>query len=124
MDDILKGVLAAALIPLENELSVDHGRLASRSYLLLKNGCGRMAVRGTNGEANLINLAQRISNLQCLFDAGISSSALMRGTGSCSISETFEMSSWAVELIGLGETQGADFISLFTATAHAPLSIG
>jgi hypothetical protein len=110
MDNMLKGVLSAALIPLENELSVDHGWLASRGYLLLKNGCGKMAVWGTNGEANLINLAQRISNLQSLLDAGILCSK--------------QMSSWAVELVGLDETQGVDLISLSTAPAHAPPSIG
>jgi dihydrodipicolinate synthase/N-acetylneuraminate lyase len=118
MDDTLKGGLAADLTPLEGE------RLASHSCLLLKNICGGIAVLGTIDEANSINLSQRITIFQSLDDAGIPSSALMPGTGSNSISETVEMSNWAVELLGLGEMQAADPISLFAATCHAPPSVG
>ncbi|MBT4931900.1 MAG: dihydrodipicolinate synthase family protein [Rhodospirillaceae bacterium] len=102
MTDTLKGVFAAALTPLNSDLSVDHERLVSHCRWLLENGCDGLAVLGTTGEANSFNLSERIGILETLSDAGIPGSALMPGTGSCSIPETVEMTRRAVDLGAAG----------------------
>ena len=102
MDDNLKGVFAAALTPLKNDLSVDQEKLISHCRWLLDNGCDGLAVLGTTGEANSFSLAERIGILETLAAAGISGSRLMPGTGSCSIPDTVELTRRAVELGAAG----------------------
>ncbi len=102
MDNNLKGVFAAALTPLKNDLSVDQEKLVSHCRWLLDNGCDGLAVLGTTGEANSFSLAERIGILETLAAAGISGSKLMPGTGSCSIPETVALTRRAVELGAAG----------------------
>jgi len=102
MDDKLKGVFAAALTPLKNDLSVDYERLVSHCRWLLDNGCDGLAVLGTTGEANSFSLPERIRILEALFEAGIPGASLMPGTGCCSITDTVELTSRAVALGAAG----------------------
>jgi 4-hydroxy-tetrahydrodipicolinate synthase len=93
-----KGVFAAALTPLKNDLSVDSERLVSHCNWLLKNGCNGLAVMGTTGEANSFSVSERIGILETLNDGGIPGNALMPGTGCCSFPDTVELTRRAVEL--------------------------
>lgn len=94
----LKGVFAAALTPLNANLSVNKDKLVSHMNWLLENGCDGLAVLGTTGEANSFSTSERRDILDTLGGAGISGQALMPGTGCCSIPETVELSRHAMEL--------------------------
>ena len=98
MLNTFRGVFAAALTPLKSDLSVDDERLVSHCRWLLKNGCNGLAVLGTTGEANSFSVFERIKILETLNDGGIPGEALMPGTGSCSFTDTVELTRRAVEL--------------------------
>ena len=98
MLNTFRGVFAAALTPLKSDLSVDDERLVSHCRWLLKNGCNGLAVLGTTGEANSFSVFERIRILETLNDGGIPGEALMPGTGSCSFTDTVELTRRAVEL--------------------------
>ena len=53
-DALTGGVFAAALTPLNADLSVNKKALVSHGRWLLENGCDGLAVLGTTGEANSI----------------------------------------------------------------------
>jgi len=100
--DGLKGVFAAALTPLKEDLSVDKERMITHFHWLLENGCDGLAVLGTTGEANSFSVAERIDILETINTADIPGSALMPGTGCCSIPDTVALTSRAVELGAAG----------------------
>lgn len=102
MSNTPKGVYAAALTPLKEDLHVDHERLVGHCRWLLENGCDGLAVLGTTGEANSFSLAEKIGILETLSDAGIEGARLMPGTGCCSIPETVELTRRAVDLGAAG----------------------
>lgn len=94
----LKGVYAAALTPMNADLSVDKKRLVSHNRWLLANGCDGLAVLGTTGEANSFSVGERIDILETLSEGGIPGAALMPGTGCCSVPDTVELTTRALEL--------------------------
>jgi 4-hydroxy-tetrahydrodipicolinate synthase len=96
--DILKGVFAAVLTPLNADLSPNVKAQAGHAKWLLENGCNGLAVLGTTGEANSFSIKERISILEGLVAAGVPAKAMMPGTGCCAISDTVELSKKAVEL--------------------------
>ena len=99
MLNTFRGVfLQQVLTPLKSDLSVDDERLVSHCRWLLKNGCNGLAVLGTTGEANSFSVFERIRILETLNDGGIPGGALMPGTGSCSFTDTVELTRRAVEL--------------------------
>jgi 4-hydroxy-tetrahydrodipicolinate synthase len=57
----LKGIFAAKLTPLKNDLSVDNKRLVGHCNWLLKNGCDGLAVLGTTGKANSFSFGEHVS---------------------------------------------------------------
>ncbi len=94
----LKGVFAAALTPLSDDLAPDEAALATHCRWLLSNGCDGLSLLGTTGEANSFSLNERLRILESVVEAGIPPARLMPGTGCCSITESTILTRRAVEL--------------------------
>ena len=95
--DALGGVFAAAITPMNADLSVNEGALVSHSRWLLENGCDGLAILGTTGEANSFSVAERMNVVDHLVRDGVPGSKLMPGTGCCSIPDTVTLTRHAVE---------------------------
>jgi 4-hydroxy-tetrahydrodipicolinate synthase len=98
MTGLAKGVWAAALTPLDADLSPDIPALAAHCRWLLSNGCDGLAVLGTTGEANSFSLAERLAILDGLAEAGIPGANLLPGTGCCAFPDTIALTKRAIEL--------------------------
>ena len=92
------GVLAPAITPFEADLSVSRARFVRHCRWLLDHGCSGLAVFGTNSEANLLTVEERMSLLEALVEGGVSSAVLMPGTGCCSLMDSVRLTAHAVRL--------------------------
>src|SRR5437763_15535009 len=92
----IRGVLAPVVTPFNADLSPDRERFIRHCQWLASQNCG-LAVFGTNSEANSMSAKERMTLLDALVAAGIHPSRMMRGTGCCSMTETFELTAHAVK---------------------------
>ena len=92
----IHGVLAPVVTPFKADLSPDSKRFIKHCQWLLSQNCG-LAAFGTNSEANSMSAAERMTLLDALVAAGIDPSRIMPGTGCCSMTETVELTTHAVE---------------------------
>jgi len=92
------GVNAAALTPLDPDLSPDIPRLVLRCRHLLERGCDGLGVLGTTGEATSFSVAERIAVMEGLVAAGIPPARLLPGTGCAALTDTVELSRAAARL--------------------------
>ncbi|MEQ9426489.1 MAG: dihydrodipicolinate synthase family protein [Cyclobacteriaceae bacterium] len=97
--NLSKGVYAASITPLKNDLSVDLKKLVSYNKMLLANGCDGVVIMGTNGEANSFSVNERRDILTHCIKGGISAQKIMFGTGCCALPDTVELINHA---LGLG----------------------
>jgi 4-hydroxy-tetrahydrodipicolinate synthase len=93
----IRGVLSPVVTPFDRQLRPDGERLAKHCRWLLEQGVG-LAVFGTNSEANSMSVAEKIALLDELVAAGIPTTRLMPGTGTCAIPDTVELSRHAIQL--------------------------
>lgn len=93
-----KGVFAAALTPMDENLNLDHQAFATHCRRLLASGCHGLGVFGTTGEANSFSVDERITALEALVEDGIPADRLLPGTGSCSLTDAIRMSRVALEV--------------------------
>ncbi len=91
------GILAPVITPFRADLSPDSNRLLAHCNWLLGQGVG-LAIFGTNSEANSLSISEKMQLLDTLLEAGIDSSAMMPGTGSCALSDCVALTRHAVEL--------------------------
>ncbi|MCB1670296.1 MAG: dihydrodipicolinate synthase family protein [Gammaproteobacteria bacterium] len=91
------GVLAPVVTPFDNQLNPDPGRLVQHCRWLLSQGA-RLAVFGTNSEANSLSVEEKIHLLDMLVDQGIEPASMMPGTGCCALTDTVRLTRHAVEL--------------------------
>src|SRR5206468_4839749 len=96
MTQRIRGVLAPVVTPFKADLSPDRERFIRHCQWLLSQNC-RLAVFGTNSEANSMSAEERATLLDGLVAAGINPSRMMPGTGCCSITETVELTEHAVK---------------------------
>jgi 4-hydroxy-tetrahydrodipicolinate synthase len=94
----LSGVLAPAITPFRQDLSVDPERYARHAKWLLANGCSGLAVFGTNSEANSLSVEERMSLLEALVASDVPVAKLMPGTGCCALPDSVKLTSHAVKL--------------------------
>jgi 4-hydroxy-tetrahydrodipicolinate synthase len=92
----IRGVLAPVVTPFKADLSPDSRRFIAHCKWLLSQNCG-LAVFGTNSETNSLSKEERAMLLDELVAAEIDPSRMMPGTGCCSIMETVELTTQAVE---------------------------
>jgi 4-hydroxy-tetrahydrodipicolinate synthase len=92
-----KGVLAAVLTPMDEDLGPDHGAFAGHCHRLLGAGCHGLSVFGTTGEANSLSVNERLAALEALAESGVPVEKLLPGTGSCALTDTVRLSRVALE---------------------------
>jgi 4-hydroxy-tetrahydrodipicolinate synthase len=97
-----KGVLAAVLTPMDEDLSPDHKAFAAHCHGLLAAGCQGLAVFGTTGEANSLSVNERLAALEALLESGVPIEKLLPGTGSCALTDTVRLSRAALEADAAG----------------------
>src|SRR5919107_2238357 len=98
----LKGVLAAVLTPMDEDLNPDHQAFAAHCHRLLAAGCHGLSVFGTTGEANSLSVDERLAALEALVDGDVPAERLLPGTGSCAITDTVRLSRAALEVGAAG----------------------
>jgi len=91
MLDDMQGAWAAALTPLNNDLSVNLDGMVAHHKWLLSQGCDGVAVLGTTGEANSFSVAERRAVIEAAAASGIDARKLMIGTGCCALPDTVEL---------------------------------
>jgi 4-hydroxy-tetrahydrodipicolinate synthase len=92
-----KGVLAAVLTPMDENLAPDHRAFVAHCHRLLAAGCHGLSVFGTTGEGTSLSTDERLAALEALVEDGVSGEALLPGTGSCALSDTVRLSRAALE---------------------------
>jgi len=90
------GTYAPVLMPFKADLSVDVNRLIGFCRWLLSQKC-KLAIFGTNSEANSLCVEERIDLLDQVIEAGISPDDLMPGTGCCALGDTVKLSAHAAK---------------------------
>jgi 4-hydroxy-tetrahydrodipicolinate synthase len=98
----MKGVLAAALTPMRDDLSIDREAFAAHCRRLLDAGCHGLAIFGTTGEANSLSVGERISAWEALVQDGIPAETLLPGTGACALPDAVELSRSALAVGAAG----------------------
>lgn len=96
-----RGVFAAALTPLRDDLSPDLGALLAHYRWLLGQGCDGIVCLGTTGEANSFSLDERLALLDGLAGSGLGD-RLIVGTGCCAVPDTVRLSEKALEIGAAG----------------------
>ena len=94
----IKGVLAAALTPMDENLDLDQEAFVAHCRRLLDAGCHGLGIFGTTGEANSLSVGERIAALETLAGSGIPGKSLLPGTGSCALPEAVRLSRVALEM--------------------------
>ncbi|MDA0137719.1 dihydrodipicolinate synthase family protein [Solirubrobacter deserti] len=81
----MKGVFAAVLTPMREDLSVDRAAFAAHCRRLLDDGCHGLGIFGTTGEANSLSVRERVDACEGLVEDGIPADVLLPGTGACAL---------------------------------------
>jgi 4-hydroxy-tetrahydrodipicolinate synthase len=92
-----KGVLAAVLTPMDEDLKPDHQVFSAHCHRLLAAGCHGLSVFGTTGEANSLSVNERLAALEALIESDVPVKTLLPGTGSCALTDTVRLSRAALE---------------------------
>jgi 4-hydroxy-tetrahydrodipicolinate synthase len=98
----MKGVLAAALTPMRDDLSVDREAFSAHCHRLLEAGCHGLAIFGTTGEANSLSVRERIEAWELLVADGVPAETLLPGTGACALPDAVELSRSAIDVGAAG----------------------
>lgn len=91
------GVLSPVLTPFTQDLSPDTERFVAHCHWLLEQGVNGLAVFGTTSEANSLSVDERMQLLDALVSEDIRPELLMPGTGCCSLTDTVQLTSHAVQ---------------------------
>ena len=67
----MKGVFAAVLTPMRDDLAVDRHAFAQHCDRLLDAGCHGLGIFGTTGEANSLSVEERVAAMEELVADGI-----------------------------------------------------
>jgi 4-hydroxy-tetrahydrodipicolinate synthase len=125
-----RGVFAAALTPLEDDLSPDIVATVGHYRWLLDQGCDGIVCLGTTGEANSFSLDERLALLDALGETDLPAK-LVVGTGCCAVPDTVRLSKKAIEIGAAGVLvlppfyyKGASDDGLFAAYAETIERIG
>ena len=91
------GVLTPVITPFNEDLSVNSDRLIAQCRWIISQEVG-LAIFGTNSEANSLSIKEKIELLDELVENGIDPKKMMPGTGCCSLFETIELTTHAINL--------------------------
>lgn len=92
------GVWAAALTPLNSDLSPDlAAMIGHQTWLLGPGGCDGVAVLGTTGEANSFSLAERRRIIDAVAASDVPPEKVLIGTGCCALPDSVELTRAALD---------------------------
>jgi 4-hydroxy-tetrahydrodipicolinate synthase len=94
----LKGVIAAVLTPLNDDLSPDTAEHLAHCRRLLAEGCDGLSPLGTSGESLSFSVRERTGILESLLKGGLSPDILLPGTGAASYADTIELTKHALSV--------------------------
>jgi 4-hydroxy-tetrahydrodipicolinate synthase len=94
----MKGVVAAVLTPMREDLAIDRERFAAHCRRLLDAGCHGLGIFGTTGEANSLSIDERVEAWTHLVEDGIPAETLLPGTGACALPDAVRLSRAALAL--------------------------
>ncbi len=94
----IKGTYSASVTPINSDLTINKELFLEHCKFLLAQGSDGLAVFGTTGEANSLNLDEKIDTLNYLIDNNINSEKLIPGIGQCSVKDTVKLSKIAAKL--------------------------
>lgn len=97
IDGNLRGIFAASLTPLKNDLSIDLPAMIKHCKWLLDNGCDGILIFGTTGEGISFSLTEKKETILYLVEQGIPSHKLIVGTGLCAYTETVSLSQFSLD---------------------------
>ncbi|TFH46664.1 MAG: dihydrodipicolinate synthase family protein, partial [Lysobacterales bacterium] len=93
----IHGVWSPALVPVQDDFSIDTERFLSPARWLLDRGCHGLALFGTTSEANSFSLEERMGLLEAAIGAGIDPKQIMVGTGCCALPDSVRLTRHAVD---------------------------
>lgn len=96
-----RGVFAAVLTPLTDDMEPDLERFLEHCGWLLENGCDGIAPLGTTGEANSLSMRQRLRVIEALGGSTLPRERIIVGTGACALDDAVTLCRAATEA-GLG----------------------
>lgn len=95
----LKGVIAAAATPLNDDLSINLDALVAHcAHLLGDGGCDGINLLGTTGEATSFSVKQRQEAMRAIASSGLPLSRFMVGTGASALDDAVALTGEAKEL--------------------------
>lgn len=97
-ENVVRGVIAAALSPLQPDGRLDAGRLLKHCQWLLHQGCHGVSLFGTTGEGNSFTVGERRDALAKVVAAGIDPSRIIPAAGCCASDDTIDLVSQSVRL--------------------------
>lgn len=100
--DVFRGVMAAVLTPLDDNLGPDHQTWLEHCRWLLSQGCHGLAVLGTTSEANSFSLVERLAMLDAVGESGMGGERFVPGTGCCAIPDTVDLTRKALDIGAAG----------------------
>lgn len=93
-----RGVIAATLTPLDEDLVPDTVMLQRHCRWLLANGCDGINLLGTTGEATSFAVSQRLAVMEAVAESGLPLTRFMVGTGTSALADTVTLTARAVGL--------------------------
>jgi 4-hydroxy-tetrahydrodipicolinate synthase len=99
---IEKGVYAAALTPLNPNLSCADEILAEHCLYLINQGCKGVVLFGTTGEGPSFSVKEKKNTLKQVISKGLDPKKIIVGNGSASLADTIELAQTVLEYNCLG----------------------
>lgn len=90
-EEPIKGVFAAALTPLRDNMSCDNDMLAAHCAHLIKEGCHGVSLFGTTGEGPAFSAEERMGGLDAVLNAGIPADKILPATGCAALPDTVRL---------------------------------
>ncbi|MDB5932189.1 MAG: dihydrodipicolinate synthetase [Polaromonas sp.] len=91
------GIWPALLTPLNEDLGIDHGKLAAHCHSLIARGCPGVTIFGTTGEGPSFSVAERQEAVGQLIANGIPAGQIIVSTSCAALPETLALTRHAVE---------------------------
>jgi 4-hydroxy-tetrahydrodipicolinate synthase len=113
MTDSLGTILTAMVTPFDDDLAVDHDKLAALADHLLANGSDGLVVAGTTGESPTLSDDEKVAMFQTVVEHVAGRGTVVAGTGSNDTRHS-------VELTSAAEKCGADAVLLVAPYYNKP----
>ncbi len=91
------GIWSPMLMPLQENLDIDLGRMLALGEELLSGGCHGLALFGTTSEANSFSVEERMLAFDTCVKAGIAPERIMVGNGCCAYPDTLQLTRQALD---------------------------